>query len=343
MNDRIRYIDISKGILIICVLLGHIAGIGKEFGGIDNNYFEYTGYLLSTFYVPFYMQAFFFVTGYTSNFNKPFKFFLKQNIKRLLIPYICFGIIYAVFNKVFFSKEFLFTTIDGERVLFIIEYYWFLSTMFIARLLFWGLNKLNHSILIVLSCLILFTVSACICTHYQNLVGTSHWHNWFHYRNALMMLIFMAFGHCFKKNVFQFNAIELWGTIIYLMLFLFTAILGHQLPNNGHGTESTFNEMPLHLFCATTGTLMVFFISKLLFSKGNSFLETMGRNSLTVYTIHYLILETLTFALGLLWQPIGILNGFLFYLIIATLSMPCCYYIALFFKKKPLNYLLGAF
>ena len=73
MKDRIKYIDIAKGILIICVILGHITGIGMEYGGINNSYFEHTGYLLSTLYVPFYMQAFFFISGYTSNFDKPFR------------------------------------------------------------------------------------------------------------------------------------------------------------------------------------------------------------------------------------------------------------------------------
>ena len=203
---------------------------------------------------------------------------------------------------------------------------------------------MHDNIFIVLLCLSFLLVSVLISTHYKKVVGTSHWHNWFHYRNALMMLIFMAFGHCLKKYPSKMGTLLPYGTVIYLLLFLFSVILGYHIPNSGHGTALSFKEIPLHLFCATIGTLMVLYISKKLFiSKGNSVLEIFGRNSLAIYTVHYIIIETLIFALGKIWQPVDQLDVFLYYFIIVAIAMPCFYYIAPLFKKKPLNYLLGVF
>ena len=289
MKERVKYIDVAKGLLIICVVLGHIASIGKEFGSINNNYFDYIGYLLSIFYVPFYMQAFFFITGYTSNFNKPFNQFLLHNTKRLLIPFISFSVIYAAFNKLLFSRDFWFTTMDGEKLFFLVESYWFLSTMFLAKLLFWGLYRLRSNLMIIFLCLVLFWIAATICSFYQESTGSSHWHNWFHYRNALMMVIFIGLGFLLKS--IPNDLVHRYGAIAYLLVFILSLVLGFYIPCNGHSALSIINHIPLHLLCATTGSLMVLYVSKKLFSKGSFFLETFGRHSLTVYVVHYLILE----------------------------------------------------
>ena len=199
MKERLEYIDISKGLLIICVVLGHVGSICREFGGIDNNYFNHSGWLLAMFYIPFYMQAFFFITGYTSNFNKPFGVFLKQNIQRILLPYVSFGVLYAAFNKLLFDKDFFFTTMDGEQLFFLVEYYWFLSSMFIAKVLYWLLNRMFNRRFALMLCFVSLLLGIAISIYYKGLTGTAHWHNFFHYRNALMMLVFIASGSWLKN------------------------------------------------------------------------------------------------------------------------------------------------
>lgn len=344
MTERLKYIDIAKGVLIIFVVLGHIASTSKEFGGIENNYLNHTGYLLSTFYVPFYMQAFFFITGFTSNFNKPFVPFLTQNIKKILLPYCCFGILYAAFNSLFFNKGFLFTTMDGEELFFIVEYYWFLSSLFIAKLIYWFLNKIPNKTIVLLLCLCSLVAGAAISNYYNELLGTAHWHNWFHYRNALMMVIFIGLGqlmHSFTPNII--NKTILVGGGIYLTVWVSFTLIGISIPSCGHGTSLRFQDIPCHILFATTGSLLTLFVSKVFFKRGNSYIETFGKHSLIVYAVHYLILETVVRGLGLIEIPNGKTIGIICYCIIAGITLVGCYFAILIFNKKPLKYLTGNF
>lgn len=82
-KSRLQYIDIMKGILILLVVYGHTAWQAHEVG-IHNQTIEIlgqTGFL----YEPFYMAAFFAITGYCSNFKKSYKDFLISDTR----PY-CF-------------------------------------------------------------------------------------------------------------------------------------------------------------------------------------------------------------------------------------------------------------
>ena len=69
MAGRIKWIDISKGILIVLVVLGH-AHISTIVDLIINS---------------FHMAAFFALTGYTFHFGNTFRVFIKKQIKGLLI------------------------------------------------------------------------------------------------------------------------------------------------------------------------------------------------------------------------------------------------------------------
>lgn len=76
-NARISYIDNAKGILILCIILGHIYTGG---GGIHE--------LIYVFHVP----AFFIISGilfnYSKTLEKPFVSVLKKKIKNILVPLI---------------------------------------------------------------------------------------------------------------------------------------------------------------------------------------------------------------------------------------------------------------
>lgn len=70
-NNRIRFIDIAKGIAIICIIIGHLDI--KEI-----NRFVYT------FHVP----IFFIITGYFINNKLSINEFISKKFKTLIIPYI---------------------------------------------------------------------------------------------------------------------------------------------------------------------------------------------------------------------------------------------------------------
>lgn len=75
---RIQYIDIAKGIAMICIVLGHLGN-------------PQINRVVFTFHVP----VFFFITGYFINTSLSVKDFIKNKTRTLLCPYIftCLAII----------------------------------------------------------------------------------------------------------------------------------------------------------------------------------------------------------------------------------------------------------
>lgn len=68
---RIKFIDIAKGIAIICIVLGHL--------GINE---------INSFVFTFHVPIFFIITGYFINDKVPIKEFISKKYKTLIIPYI---------------------------------------------------------------------------------------------------------------------------------------------------------------------------------------------------------------------------------------------------------------
>lgn len=69
-QNRLQYIDIARGIAIICIILGHLGN-----SGINRVVF--------TFHVP----VFFLITGYFLNRNDSHGVFIKKRARSLLVPY----------------------------------------------------------------------------------------------------------------------------------------------------------------------------------------------------------------------------------------------------------------
>ncbi len=70
-ENRLRYIDIARGIAIICIILGHLGN--KTINSV-----------VFTFHVP----IFFFITGFFISSKKPIKEFVKAKFRTLIVPYI---------------------------------------------------------------------------------------------------------------------------------------------------------------------------------------------------------------------------------------------------------------
>ena len=87
-TKRIRFLDIAKGIGIICIIIGHL-----QFFAIKR--------IVFTFHVP----IFFLITGYFINAKRSIPEFVKTRARTLLVPYyvtcfviIMFGTIKGVFH-----------------------------------------------------------------------------------------------------------------------------------------------------------------------------------------------------------------------------------------------------
>lgn len=65
-RERIHYIDIAKGILIICVVITHTPAFAKTYGVDGFQWLESLRPLFNSYFMP----AFFCITGFCTNFGK---------------------------------------------------------------------------------------------------------------------------------------------------------------------------------------------------------------------------------------------------------------------------------
>ncbi|MFD3155953.1 acyltransferase family protein [Haloimpatiens sp. FM7330] len=135
-QNRLKYIDILKGIGILLMIMGHIS-----FGRLFDKYIH-----------GFHMPIFFFISGYLFKIvNLSFKKFLKKKIKTLLVPYACFGlfnyICWIIFiglpkghNLIIPLKSLLW--INTESNMPIAGALWFLTCLFIIEITFYFILRI---------------------------------------------------------------------------------------------------------------------------------------------------------------------------------------------------------
>lgn len=77
MKKRINYLDIARGIGILCVIAGHM--------GIDK---------ITAFVYPFHMPLFFLISGYLLDTCQDMRGYMQKKMRQLLIPYTftCMGV-----------------------------------------------------------------------------------------------------------------------------------------------------------------------------------------------------------------------------------------------------------
>jgi len=85
---RVDWIDKLKGFLIFLVVLGHVVGGGYHIASEATQ--PILSFVFKLIYL-FHMPAFFFVSGFTFVDSEGLQWYVKK-IKRLLVPYFCFGI-----------------------------------------------------------------------------------------------------------------------------------------------------------------------------------------------------------------------------------------------------------
>ena len=137
IEHRLAYIDIAKGILIILVVVGHVV-TGSNF----------ITKIMIRVINSFHMPAFFIITGMLTNSDKlraqPFWLFVKKKAVRLLVPYVVFEFVGAVWQMILLQESRLvFTTVI--RKILTVECYvsadWFLIALFFAEIILYGINK----------------------------------------------------------------------------------------------------------------------------------------------------------------------------------------------------------
>lgn len=141
--NRIEWIDVAKGLLIVMVCLGH-RNIPEP---------------ISKWIYSFHMPAFFFFAGYTTKNTATINFYqyFKKKIKGLLVPYFSLGIIYILVEYlcvklyrggVFDFERYVIHLLSGSGI----GSSWFIIALFVTEIIAYWLHrfsKIQHYILAI--------------------------------------------------------------------------------------------------------------------------------------------------------------------------------------------------
>jgi len=295
MTKRIRWIDISKGIAILLVIIGHCLEHGR----------------LRALIFGFHMPLFFILSSMTTSYSKNIKDFKNKTIKafkHLIIPAILVFIAKTTIDYIFnisdikyvtnYSLGYIFITNFKEYLLYNLKVLlyasgteawkndviirpigiiWFLFVLFIARTIYDLMQvKLNKKV-----CVILCVVLSIIGTQLKDFS-----YNVFSFDISLVILPLFFIGSIFKEKELDLEDKKIFiiGFIIYVVSCLF-------LYKDATYLELAARKYPYYPICfiiAIIGVLCVRSFSRLIENnKVSNILEFIGKNSMTLYLIHY--------------------------------------------------------
>ena len=281
---RIQWIDVSKGILAICVIIGHSKYVPSK---IIN--------LIFSFHIP----SFFILSGFLSIYSQEkniFSFFFKK-AKRILVPYLFFfliGYFYWLTSCQFESKKAMCQAKEWWHPFkgFLLGYgpdlyvspgLWFLPCLFITEIIYHTLEKNcklknNTTLLISLISIVIF---------YDFLSITMP----FSFHVIPFSLFFYAFGrkiHLFKTQLLPFTIKNSYFFLI-ITLWIYSILLNGKvdLNNAKHGLT-----LYLFLLNSIVGFFVIFLLSKNL---KFLFLETTGKAMLCILGLNFEMLSVASY------------------------------------------------
>lgn len=337
VKARISFIDMTKGILIIMVMVGHMQNVCKELNVHDDvfvmlDHFEW-------FWGPFFMPAFFVITGFCGNFDKPFKPYLISNIKGLLIPAFTLGIISRWLSFLYISDITISNFFSLGLKGFITNggSFWFLSALFVSKVLYFALRKIvsdmkwQFLILIIMHLVGFLLFSNSICKNV-----------WF-FQHSFMLTIYLFIGQYFKKiDLINTKKTMLlagnWGG--YLISVLIIMLLGYESPHIAHNV--TLNKITIlpHLFLSIWGSYLILSLTKKM--RNISPLLFLGKNSLIFYCLHIKLLFYFIGIFSILLEQLIWLSILCWGIIILSIIGVCSLF-SFLLNRKYFKFILGKF
>ena len=157
-KERIHWVDVAKGILILLLIIHHFRPAFK----LDEISLADYGFVTSWQFVftSFFMQAFFFMSGYCSNFNKEAKTFVLSLFKQLILPFIFFELLTCIYWSS--SNELSVKNVYQYWVNSNGTHYWFLNALILAKLYLYVIvnsKYLSNNVFLLLSSFCFLVIS----------------------------------------------------------------------------------------------------------------------------------------------------------------------------------------
>lgn len=287
-KSRIGWIDVAKGYGIIGVIIGHITT-------------PYITVWIYTFHIP----LFFFLSGYLFHPKCDFVEFCKRKIKTLLVPYLCLSIP-VVLNEYWFHFG---SSCDWSLFLneacnaIVQERYtplWFISSLFLANVIFYWIYKTIKALWMRLLCAFLFMIVSFV---YWKVGGSPlPWNLDITFFVMPFMVLANYIHHSNKVKAYVKRK-----SLLFLFAFLVgSIIIGWENYHITGRKVDLFYEsvdiLPLTLFAALCGISFIIMLSR---RKTIGVLNYLGRNSLLIFAWHLIVYNWL----GLVYDMLGLFQS----------------------------------
>lgn len=286
-KERLHYIDVAKGLLILMVIYGHIYAV-MHTNEINNTFADYIRQSCNLF-ISFYMPCFFVITGFCSNFKKPFFQFIFQSFKTIILPGFSLSLLLLVRNV---NQESLCSF--AKNMLLYGGNYWFLTSLFLAKIIAWivsnCINDIRNQLIIYV---LLFITGYLLGMIFK---GVEPWY----FVHSLLLTPYLCIGMLLKNNQNIINYIKV--SCVFIISLILTIVLSHidilhidyfyHVPAISQMFININPSMFISLtILSVTGSIFILGISKWISS--NRIIEYFGKNSLIFYCIHVFILNIL--------------------------------------------------
>ena len=263
---RMPYIDVAKGLLILCVVIGHV---------INSNY----GFTLAVKCIiySFHMPAFFIISGILIRKEKLSEEaccqLVMRSFKRLLVPYVLFEVFGGVLQMILYGTKVVNFTGIVYGILTIhchVGADWFLPTLFFAETMFFFSGKrLGKKYLLLAGVL-------CMLLAFYIPEGS--------YFVGIVRRIFIAYGYIVigyvYKEYFLINSKK--GLLLSCVLLIAIAYFNGVVDLSAR----IFHNPALYLVAGIVGTYMILNFSVLIKGIMERVLISIGRESLLIMGTH---------------------------------------------------------
>lgn len=337
-TKRIEYLDVAKGILILFLLIHHYYSATRRLDGDFPNFyfFGHTQFMISVFF----MQCFFFISGFCTSVNKTWGRFTINQIRQLLIPIVIFNLLFAVFRyfQLFPIPNLLISNSiqsTGQTFLPILTGYWFLWALLISKLILYILIKVRDNAWFYLPVSFILMLIGFALKNYQ--IGS----NIFFYQHALGSCFIVAFGHYCRENTRMYERLRSFCSIAYPWLLALLVALGVSIPIFTAGMAVTMRQIPLFLLVSIGGSLACLFYSEKVRGCVKDIFSFYGKNSIIIYGVHFYPLIRLVNYFSHCFQLQDAFGKALYILTVYSCELVICTAFIYFFKIKGIRALMG--
>ncbi|SDB46788.1 Fucose 4-O-acetylase [Pseudobutyrivibrio sp. YE44] len=269
-TKRVEWVDIIKYICIMFVMLSHL---------------ETNTEIMKSFYTPFCLTGFFFVSGYVYRQPESFVVLLKKKSKGLLLPWFIFSNLNILASQVISFKANRCLKTEVLKNLLQIRGYgdglWFVAALFVAFIPFYYVVKIENRNIAVIFIFILSFISKLYVEFFpKNFFPWGKAALPWHLEYIFQAMLWMLLGYYFKGEVEEFVDSKNTRLNRFILLFVYLvliAFLSEELLGKVGWIAASY-------IISLLGVLLLIMLSKVL--KTNNYIEYVGANTLIYFALH---------------------------------------------------------